>query len=63
MAFIPQCDNCDEIFKGGFVNQLKKVISRGIKTNVKDFTVDITIRPPHLCRKCFDKIMKDALKK
>ena len=63
MAFIPQCDNCGEVYKGGFVNQLKKVVSRGQKTDLKDFTVDIIIRPPHLCSKCFDKIIKEALKK
>ena len=63
MAFIPQCDNCEEVFKGGFVNQLKKVVSRGRKEDKKDFDVTITIRPPHLCKKCFDGIMKEALKK
>ena len=64
MAFIPQCDNCGEVFmEGGFKNSLKKVVSRGRKIDAKDFTVDITIRPPHLCGKCFDKIMKEALKK
>ncbi len=63
MAFIPQCDNCEEIFKGGFESSLKKVVSQGIKTASKDFTVDIVIRPPHLCKKCFDKIMREALKK
>jgi len=63
MAFIPQCDNCEEVFKGGFVNQLKKVVSQGRKTALRDFTVDITIRPPHLCGKCFDKIMREALRK
>lgn len=59
MAFIPQCDYCEKVFKGGFINQLKKVVVRSDKT----FTVDIVIRPPHLCPKCFILIMKDALKK
>ena len=63
MAFIPQCDNCGDVFKGGFINQLKKVVSRGRKEEKRDFDVTITIRPPHLCKKCFDGIMKEALKK
>lgn len=64
MAFIPQCDNCEEIFlEGGFKNNKKKVISRGRREDKKDFDITITIRPPHLCGKCFDSIMKEALKK
>ena len=60
MALIPQCDNCDEIFKEGFINNRKKVIVIGSKK--KDFNVEIIIRPPHLCIKCFKKIMREALK-
>ncbi len=64
MAFIPQCDNCEEVFlEGGFKTNKKKVISRGRKEEKRDFDVTITIRPPHLCKKCFDGIMKEALKK
>ena len=59
MAFITKCDNCNTVYEHGFSSHLKKVINRG----AKDFTVDITIRPPHLCTKCFNLIMKEALKK
>ena len=59
MAFITKCDNCNTVYEGGFSSQRKKVITRGSN----DFTVDIVIRPPHLCNGCFTKIMRDALKK
>ena len=62
MAYIPQCDNCNEIFKGGFIDSLKKVVAQG-KLERRDFNIEITIRPPHLCEKCFRKIMREALKK
>jgi len=60
MALIPQCDNCGEIYKGGFSGHLKKVVAR---TSKQDFVIDINIRPPHLCAKCFRIVIKEALKK
>ena len=59
MAFITKCDNCNTVYEHGFTSQVKKVINRG----AIDFTVDIMIRPPHLCSSCFSKIMREVLKK
>jgi len=57
---IPQCDNCDDIFEGGFKEKKSKVVRLGPK---REFVVDIKIRPPHLCDKCFIKIIKIAIQK
>ena len=59
MVLVPKCDRCDEIYKGGFQSSLKKVIVFG----KKEFNVEVSIRPPHLCGKCFKKIMTEVLKK
>ena len=61
MAFVPKCDNCDEIYKPGFLGSYKKVISKGSKTSGKDFVIDIVIRPPHLCDKCFKLMIRKLL--
>ena len=59
MAFITKCDNCNAVYDGGFSGKRQKVVVRG----ANEFTVEVIIRPPHLCDPCFTKIMRDALKK
>ena len=62
MAMIPKCDNCGEIFEGGFLGTKKKVVAQGKKLNPRDYKIEIKIHPPHLCTVCFKKIMREALK-
>ena len=62
MIMIPQCDKCGKVYEDGYQGFYKKVISKGKKLNPKDFTIEINIRPPHLCDKCFKALVRECLK-
>jgi len=62
MVLIPQCDDCNTVYKDGFSSKFKTVISSGRKLDKKDFSVEVSIRPAHLCNKCFLKILREVIK-
>ena len=58
MAFIYKCDRCGSVYDHGF----KGAWSKNVLWGSKSISVDIKVRPQHLCKKCLHKFLSLMVK-
>ena len=58
MSFVYKCDKCGATYEHGFQGSFSKVITFG-KASID---TNLTLRPPHLCKKCLNSFLNQMIK-